>query len=86
MKVSIYNRTSGPLKLLGQSIPRWHTAVMDTDLLSPEQLDEVRWSESIGSVHCSPSLIQVDVPTEQPKEAPILKLAPRAQKRARGSK
>ena len=88
----IYNRTRGPVRLLGKDLSRCCTMEVDEKLLSLMQTNELQALELYGSIHCTPSVLKVpdpvSVPANKPAtEAQVVSLLPRQNgKKARGSR
>lgn len=87
----IYNKTRGPVRLLGKVLPRNTNLTVDEKLLTENELTELRAAESFDSIHCSPSLLpKPEVPAPKPAPPPVPKpvVAPAAKqappKRSRG--
>jgi hypothetical protein len=89
----IYNKTRGPVRLLGKVLPRNTNLTLDEHLLTENELAQLRAAESFDSIHCTPSLLPKPVAappkpaTPATPEAQVVRLMPRQNgKKARGGR
>ena len=89
----VHNRTRGPVRLLGKSLPRSTSMELDEKLLTENELTELRAAEAFKSICCVPSslpkpvVVQIVRAAPPPQEAQVVRLAPRQNgKKARGGR